>query len=63
MYKRQGYAWEELPFTLTDANHKVKNGKIVINYPSKVIVIAVNGTVNVNGSVCNSGSTLQFMYD
>ena len=58
-----GYAWEELPFTITDANNKVKNGKIVINYPSKVTVNAVNGTVKVNGSVCNSGSTLQFMAD
>lgn len=59
----KGYAWEELPFTITDANNKVKNGKIVINYPSKVTVNAVNGTVKVNGSVCNSGSTLQFMAD
>ena len=58
-----GYAWEELPFTITDTNNKVKNGKIVINYPSKVTVNAVNGTVKVNGSVCNSGSTLQFMAD
>ena len=58
-----GYAWEELPFTITDTNNKVKNGKIVINYPSKVTVNAVNGTVKVNGSVCNSGSTLKFMTD
>ena len=54
------HPWEEIPFTITDVNGKVKQAKIVLDYPSKgTVSIEGTGKVTVNGSEYANGDVVK----
>ena len=54
--------WEEIPFTIKDANGNVKQAKIVLDYPSKgTVSIEGTGKVTVNGSEYANGDVVKAM--
>ena len=54
------HPWEEIPFTITDVNGKVKQAKIVLDYPSKgTVSIEGTGKVTVNGIEYANGDVVK----